>query len=72
MLKFMKFMLKIIDMTSKFVMFLCLYVCEVCVLGCLCVCVCVCYCVVLFVCVLKNVLKYLKFVKTYDCCANVY
>jgi hypothetical protein len=39
MLKFMKFVLEIIDITSKFVMFLCLYVCE-----CVCVCVNVLFC----------------------------
>jgi hypothetical protein len=54
MLKFMKFVLEIIYITSKFVMFLCLYICvNVCACGFLCV--CVCYCVVLFVCVLKCV-----------------
>jgi hypothetical protein len=41
MLKFMKIVLEIIDITSKFVMFLCLYMC-----------VNVCVCVGVFVCVL--------------------
>jgi hypothetical protein len=43
MLKFMKFVLEIIDITSKFVMFLCLYMC-VCVGVFVCVCVIVLFC----------------------------